>query len=220
MIRSVYIGFLFTLLAGCFNPTMTVDGRTALEQELTRVAILRALSKLPVHKDILNGQWKITLVSPNSKDDSWILTQVRQHLTGLGANISVNTVEKLPQVEAVVHFAGSDVDSFVLGVTIPGSMGQSSVSFYHENRELGRALIQLNFWSIDGKLVAQTPRAYAETHFSDATIFTFIGPFSFTDLDDVPTYGRFIEQGKDGWKESSEFISDTENAVSNDWIAP
>ena len=218
IMRIVYIALLSVLLTGCFNPTMMIDKRTALEQELTRVAILRAVSQLPILKDVLDGRWKIEVVSPNKIDDNWTRAQLRQRLASLGANISTNASENLPVVEAVIQFAGSDIDSLILGIPIPGTLGSSSISFYHENTERGRARIQLNFWTNDGKLLAQSPAASGETHYSDITVLIFIGPFSFTDLNEVKTYGRFMEKGMDGWESSRRIFTRTDATTSDAWI--
>lgn len=216
--RFFYVGLLSAVLTGCFNPSMMVDGRTALEQELTRTAILRTMNQLPIHKNALQGRWKIAVVSPDSNDDSWTRAQLRQHLVLLGANIATKTMENLPVVEAVIQFAGSDIDNFIIGIPIP--MGNSSLGFYHDSSEQGRARIQLNFWTSDGKLLAQTPAALGEAHYSDITVLTFIGPFSFTDLHDVKSYGRFSRIGVDEWKSVRGAFTRTGAETSNAWIMP
>ncbi|WP_143735841.1 hypothetical protein [Methyloprofundus sedimenti] len=218
--RTVYIIFLCILISGCFNPGMMIDGRTALEQQLTRGAILRAVHKLPILKAVRNGRWKITVVSPDTHDDSWTHAQLRQYLISLGVDIATNASENLPVIEAVLQFAGSDTDPFIIGFPIPGSMGTSSVSLFHDNAQRGRAQIQLNFWTSDGRLIAQTPTAYAETHYSDITFLLFIGPFSFTDLNNIDTYGRFINIGEDTWELTKKSFTDTHGVVTNDWIVP
>ena len=78
-----------------------------------------------------------------------------------------------------MQFAGSDMDSFIIGFPIPGTFGTSSISLYHDVSERGRALIQLNFWTNEGKLLAQTPAASGATHYTGIVVLTFIGPFSF-----------------------------------------
>lgn len=220
--RIVALAVLPVLLAGCFNPAVRVDGRTALEQQLTRTAILRAVAKLPVHRSVLEGRWKIEVVSPAGEDDSWTRALVRQRLVGLGAEISTNAAEKLPVVQATLLFAGSDIDSFVVGIPLPGTAGTSSISFFHENVERGRARVRLNFWDAEGALVAQTPPSVGEAHYGDYFVLTFLGPFSFTDLDDVETYGRFREKGVDAWEGLTELDGpdQTDAVEQGDWIPP
>ena len=218
--RIVLFGLLSPLLVGCFNPAMRVDNRTALEQQLTRTAIFRAVNELPIHRDVLEGSWRIEIVSPDSIDDGWTRTLLRERLVSLGADISTDTSEELAVVEAVVLFAGSDMDSFVLGIPIPGSLGTKSVSLYHENYERGRARIRLNFWTRDGELLAQTPAVPAEAHYGSVFFFTFIGAFSYTDLEGVETYGRFAEKSLDTWGEVQPYGEQIEPATSDAWIAP
>ena len=124
-------------------------------------------------------------------------------------------------VEAVVHFASSDLDNYILGFPIPGSMATSSVSLYHQNSERGRARIHLNFWTNGGKLLAQSPAASGETHYTDVTLLTFVGPFTLTDLTDVKTYERFMEKGVDEeWESIRRTSTQTDGTTSNVWITP
>ena len=218
--RLIYIGFLFTLLTACFNPKMMIDKRSAMEQELTRGAIFRAVNQLPIIKEAIDGRWKIELASANRTDDSWTRTLLRQHLTKLGANISTIASDNLPVIEAVVQFAGTDIDSFILGIPIPGTMGESSISFYHDNGQRGRARIYLNFWTSEGKLLATSPAFSGETHYTDITFLIFIGPFSFTDLNDVHTYGRLIEHFEDKWDRSVRVMTKPDETTVDTWVTP
>ena len=218
--RIVLIIFLSAFISACFNPGMKVDGRMAIEQQLTREAIFQAIHQLPIFKGVLDGRWKIAVVSPDVHDDSWTHAQLRQRLVSLGADVSTNAAEDVPLVEAVVQFAGSDNDSFIIGLPIPGTMGTSSIGFFHDDGKRGRAQIQLNFWTNDGKLIAQTPDIYAETHYSDVTFLTFIGPFSFTNLDDVDSYGRFITLGEDTWELAKQPFMSNDIVVKDAWITP
>ena len=218
--RFLTIVFLSALLAGCFNPKMMVDNRTAMEQELTRGAIYRAINKLPIIEEALEGHWKIELASADKTDDSWTRSLLRQHFTKLGANISTKATDDLPVIEAVMQFAGTDIDSFILGVAIPGTMGGSSISFYHDDGQRGRAQMYLNFWTAEGKLLATSPAFLGETHFTDITFLIFVGPFSFTDLDDVHTYGRLFEHIEDKYDRSARVLTDPGETTSEAWIIP
>ena len=68
--RILLIVFIPMLLASCFNPKMMVNNRTAIEQELTRGAIFRAVNQLPIIKQALDGRWKIELASTDKRDAS------------------------------------------------------------------------------------------------------------------------------------------------------
>jgi len=218
--RFLTIVFLSALLAGCFNPKMMVDNRTAIEQELTRGAIFRTINQLPIIQEAREGHWKIELASADKTDNSWTRSLLRLHLTKLGANISTKTSDDLPVIEAVVQFAGTDIDSWILGIPIPGTMGQSSISFYHDDGQRGRARIYLNFWTAEGKLLATSPAFTGETHYTDITFLIFVGPFSFTDLDDVHTYGRLFEHLEDKYDRSVRVLTEPDATTSEAWINP
>ena len=218
--RIKAIGFLSVLLAGCFNPKMMIDNRTAMEQELTRGAIFRAVNQLPIIEEALEGRWKVELASADKTDDSWTRSLLRQHFTKLGANISIKATGDLPVIEAVIQFAGTDIDSFILGVAIPGTMGGSSISFYHDDGQRGRARMYLNFWSSEGKLLATSPVSSGETHFTDITFLIFVGPFSFTDLNDVHTYGRLVEHIDDKYNRSVRVLTEPDETTADTWVMP
>ena len=175
---------------------MVVDGRTALEQELTRTAIRRAVDRIPLDESILDGHWKIEVVTPDAKDADWIKSLLRQRLVGLGATISTDATAALPVLQADVAFAGSDVDNFYLGVPIPGGGGKA-LSFFQSVTERGRAGIGLTAWSEEGELLGQSEQVRGSANFTDVFVLTFIGPISFTDLEQIRTSGRFIQLGRD-----------------------
>ena len=123
-------------------------------------------------------------------------------------------------IEAVVQFAGTGIDSFILGVPIPGTMGTASVSFYHDNGQRGRARIYLNFWTSEGKLLATSPAFSGETHYVDVTFLLFIGTFSFTDLDDVHSYGRLLEHFEDKGDRSARVLTEPDETTADTWVTP
>lgn len=213
---------LVLILTGCFNPALKVDGRTALEQQLTREAILRAVETVPLHRSVLEGPWRVEVVSPSGDDDAWTRTLLHERLVAHGADVAPAGSEKVSVVQATLLFAGSDVDSFAIGLPIPGTLGTSSIGFYHENVERGRAQVRLNFWDVEGGLIAQTAAALGTAHYGDYFLLTFFGPFSFTNLDDVKTYGRFIEKGEDAWRRLEDLDESDPDTSSHDseWIAP
>lgn len=195
---ALFFGLLPVLLSACFNPLMVVDGRTALEQELTRTAILRAVDQIPLDKVILSGAWKIEVVSPDAEDADWIKSLLRQHLVSQGATISIDKTASLPVIQADVRFAGSDVDNFYVGIPLPGGGGKA-LGFFQSVSERGRAGLGLTLWSEEGKLLGQSPQVKGAANYTDIFLLTVIGPISFTDLEDIRTLGRFVEMGEEKW---------------------
>ena len=78
----------------------------------------------------------------------------------------------------------------------------------------------LNFWTAEGKLLATSPAFSGETHFTDITFLMFVGPFSFTDLDDVHTYGRLIEHLEDKYDRSVRVLTEPGETTPEAWINP
>jgi hypothetical protein len=197
MQRVSLLALLPLVLAACFNPAMQIDHRTAIEQELTRVAIVRALGKLAIPDDVLSGTWKIEVLGPDPRDVGWFRGVLRRRLVALGASISTDARAPLPVVEVDTAFAGSDIDNFFVGVPVPGS--GKALSLYQSIAQVGRARIGLTFWSADGELLAQEPSVDASAHYRDVFVLTLIGPFAFSDVEDVEGYNRFFETGADAW---------------------
>ena len=196
--RALLLSLLPMLLSACFNPMMVVDGRTALEQELTRTAILRAVDQIPLNDVVLSGAWKIEVVTPDAEDADWIKSLLRQHLVSHGAIISVDKAASLPVIQADVRFAGSDVDNFYVGVPLPGGGGKA-LSFFQSITERGRAGLGLTLWSEEGKLLGQSPQVKGSANYTDIFLLTVVGPISFTDLEDIRTAGRLVQMGEDKW---------------------
>ena len=196
--RALLLGLLPMLLSACFNPMMVVDGRTALEQELTRTAILRAVDQIPLNDVDLSGAWKIEVVTPDAEDADWIKSLLRQHLVSRGATISVDKTASLPVIQADVRFAGSDVDNFYVGIPLPGGGGKA-LSFFQSITERGRAGLGLTLWSEEGKLLGQSPQVKGSANYTDIFLLTVVGPISFTDLEDIRTAGRLVQMGEDKW---------------------
>jgi len=197
------------LMAGCYNPSVSISNRDALEIQLTRTAITRAVDKLAIHKSVLDGTWSVTASSSEyGFDDAFIKSMVERRLIDLGADVRFSGPTS-QTVEVLVAYAGTDLDNFSIG--IPTYISAKDLGFYQSITSKGRAQISLNFWGSDGKLIAHTPSAVADSHYTDVFILTLIGPLSFTDLVDIETSSRFIELG-----------GDTKSDISHvgDWIIP
>jgi hypothetical protein len=197
------------LMAGCYNPTVSINNRDALEIQLTRTAITRAVDKLAIHKSVLDGTWSVTASSTEyAFDDAFIKSMVERRLIDLGADVRFSGPTS-QTVEVLVAYAGTDLDNFSIG--IPTYISAKDLGFYQSITAKGRAQISLNFWGSDGKLIAHTPSAVADSHYTDVFILTLIGPLSFTDIAEIETSSRFIELG-----------GDTKSDISHvgDWIIP
>ena len=197
-LQGLFFCLLPVLLSACFNPLMVVDGRTALEQELTRTAILRAVDQLPLDKVVKGGAWQIQVVTPDAEDADWTKSLLRQHLVSHGAKISMDKTAELPVIQANVRFAGSDVDNFYVGIPLPGGGGKA-LSFFQSITERGRAGLGLTLWSEEGKLLGQSPQVKGTANYTDIFLLTVVGPISFTDLEDIQTAGRLVQMGEDKW---------------------
>ncbi len=186
------------LASACFNPSMTIDARSALEQQLTREAVARAIDRLVVHEAVLQGEWFVEVASPWLHDTTWIRSMVSYRLASLGAKIRPNKAEDVSVVTAAVQYAGSDVDNFFIGVPL-GDMYQT-LAVYQSVTERGRARISLIFWDANGELIARSPPATADTYYKDLFILTFFGPFASTDLEDIDLVSRWGDASKEAEK--------------------
>ena len=195
---SVLLGALLMLSMGCFGPTAAVDGRTALEQELTRLAIEGAVKNLPLHVEALKGTWRLTITAPNAKDLSWIRSCLQLRLAQAGVKLSDDPDAELSEIEARVLMAGSDIDNFAVGLPVSLAEGKQTLSLYQSITEYGRAAISLVFRPLGSDAPMITPEINHRVHYSNQYFLTIIGPISSNDIREK-TWGRFLELGRDSY---------------------
>ena len=198
------------LSVGCFGPNMTVDGRTALEQELTRLAIQGAIHNLPIHEDAMSGTWRLTITAPDAKDVSWIQSCLELTLKASGVRLSNDAAADLPRIEARVLMAGSDVDNFAVGVPASLVGGRQTLSFYQSISEYGRAAVSLVFWTPGEEKPHVTPEINHRVHYTTQYFLTVIGPLSANDIEER-TWGRFLDVSADSFMQAKR---------QGEWILP
>jgi len=104
--KGLAISLAASMAAACFNPSLTIDRRSALEQQLTRSAIWRSIQELAVHKDVHEGKWRIKVLAPNPYDESWIRGSLELRLSELGVTMSSEDDEEASVVIVAVVYAG------------------------------------------------------------------------------------------------------------------
>lgn len=213
MARGLAIAFASALAAGCYNPMVAIDQRSALEQQLTRVAIWRTVEQLAVHKDVLEGKWRIAVLAPNPRDQSWIEGALRIRLGKLGVVIASDDDADASVIVAGVVYAGIDVDNFAVGVPIPGGAGQA-LAFYQSITERGRAEIFLSFQDPTGMTIGTTEPLMRDAHYTSMFFLTLFGPVALTDLE-ISTGARFREMGLDTLHQADDVADQAD-----DWLVP
>jgi hypothetical protein len=198
------------LAAACYNPAVTIYQRAALEQELTRTAIWRVVEQLAIHKVVLEGEWRVKVLAPNPKDESWIKGALEFRLSQLGVKMSGAESPDAGIVVAAVVYAGIDVDNFYVGFRIPGGSGQA-LAFYQSITERGRAKIFLSFQDSEGTSIGTTEPLRRDAHYTSLYVLTLFGPIALTDLE-IDTATRFRELGRDTLHQAGE--------TANEWIQP
>ena len=208
--RTLCVAILGALATACYNPMVTVYQRTALEQQLTRTAIWRSVQGLAVHKDVLDGRWRIRVLVPNDRDESWVRGCLQIRLSDLGVDVAAPDDESASTIVAAVVYAGTDIDNFYVGVPIPGSGGQA-LAFYQSITERGRAEIFLSFRDPAGRIIGTTQPLDRNVHYTAMYFLTIFGPLALTDTE-IDTGERFSEMGRDTLSEAG--------SVAGDWIVP
>ena len=211
--KAACLGLVSLFGLGCYNPSVKIDGRAALEQQLTRTAIYRAIDQLAIHKRVQQGEWRIMVVAPDPKDEAWVKACLELRLSDLGVKLRINASDDASIVSAYVTYAGTDIDNFYVGLPIPGSGGQA-LAFYQSITDRGRASIFLSFQDANGKQIGTTEPVDADAHYTDMYFVTFIGPYATTDLD-IQTGKRFSELGKDTLRQAGDTLHSAD-----EWILP
>ncbi len=210
MARGLAMVLAAPLAAACYNPSVSIHQRAALEQQLTRTAIWRTIQQLAVHRDALEGEWRVRVLAPNPKDESWIEAALEFRLSQLGVRVSSAENPNASVVVAAVVYAGTDVDNLYIGFPIPGGSGQA-LAFYQSITERGRAEIFLWFRDSQGRSIGTTRPLQQEAHYSSIYVLTLIGPIALTDLD-IDTATRVRELGRDTLHHATE--------AADEWILP
>ncbi len=179
---------LALILPACFAPLKQVSGRTAIDQQLTSTAISRAVDKLECDLEPLGNRYRIVVTAPNHVDTRWVKTCLERRLQSEGAPGGQADSKELPTLEAVVAFAGSDVEGVLWGIPLfypTFAVPFGHISLWKSETQLGRARIGLLLWDENGKLLREVPEADGEAYINNQTFFIFFGPFVFTDLKDL-----------------------------------
>ena len=212
-VRAMAITCVAALAVGCFNPAVEIYQRSALEQQLTRAAIWRTIQRLAVHKAALEGKWKVMVLAPNPRDESWIRGALILRLYDLGVNVVRGEHPDASTIVAGVVYAGMDIDNFAVGIPIPGGDGRA-LAFYQSVTERGRAQMFLSFMDAQGAPIGTTDPVERDAHYTAIYVLTAFGPLALTDID-INTADRFSEMGMDTIKHGRDAA-----ILADQWIMP
>lgn len=172
---------------GCFAPVKKVHERTALEQQLVSTAVVRAVDRLEVEPLAGNGPYQLVVTAPRDSDADWVRSCVERRLFREGIRVSRRATLDSPILEAAVAFAGSEIESSLIGfpLFIPGiPVIFGAVSLYKSETQHGRARLGLKVWDKEGNLAGEVPEAEAATYYMNYSFLTFIGTFVSTDMEE------------------------------------
>jgi hypothetical protein len=184
---SITLATLGFIASGCFGPEKRVYPRSALEQQVTSVAVERAIAALHLEKRGLPRRLRLRVATPRETDDALVTALLRRGLGEAGVAVVERFDEGLPVLDANVLFAGSDTELSLLGlpVWLPSlvPIAIPDISLWRVETQSGRARLGLVLWSPEGRRLVQVEDAEGEAYFSNFTVLTFIGPFRSTDIE-------------------------------------
>ena len=172
---------------GCFAPDKRVYERTAIEQQVTAVAIERALDGLQIEAAPIPTPVFLHTVSPAESEHDLVHSLLINRLADAGIAVAREETENIPILEAHVLFAGSDTQLRLLGIPIalptvvPTAL--PDLSLWKTETQMGRARLGLTAWGSDGARLAEVEESEGEAYFTNFTILTFIGGFRWTDIE-------------------------------------
>ena len=196
----------------CFSPIKEPVERTALHQQVTTAAVDDAISALDLASLDRSATWAVLVTAPRATDESWIRAALRARLRAEGLRVASQPGEATQQMQVVVPYAGSDLQTSLFGIPVfvpglPFSFGD--ISLYKSSTLTGRAALRPQVTTAPGarasptaetparegdggeRLVTQLGEAHGSRYFKNLTFLTFIGPFIRTDLE------RFEEPGNE-----------------------
>ncbi|MEM7163932.1 MAG: hypothetical protein AAF581_00625 [Planctomycetota bacterium] len=189
-----------TLLAvgGCFAPLKDVRARSALEQQVTSSAITAAVAKLDLEQLERSLQYSLAVRAPEHSDRESVRGALESHLLDSGFEVRRNS-DSTVLLEATVDYAGSDAESFLLGLplVVPGLTWSIDISIYKSTTITGRAQLGLSVWDSEGRLVRRIPSAQATRFFQNYTWFSAFGAFIDTDVEGFRVPGQNHDFGEE-----------------------
>ncbi|MCA8960169.1 MAG: hypothetical protein KDC38_06630 [Planctomycetes bacterium] len=178
---------LLLALSGCFSPAKVQTHRTAIDQQVTAAAVKAAVAALDLELLDRAPVYRLRLSGLADADLDWVRVCLRRRLAELGVVTTDADAPDAMTLEASVEYAGSDIESTLIGfpIYIPGSASPlADVSLYKSTTQIGRARLALLVWTAQGRLLQTIPDVQATRHFTNMTYLTFFGDFVSTDIED------------------------------------
>lgn len=186
--RGLVLCLLLTA-TGCFSPALRVADRTSTEQELTTLAVRRAVRSLDLASLRLPSPVRLKVTAPKKVDTGYVRSTVRHALADAFVRVATDRQASAPTLEVVVDFAASDTESSLLGIPIgitQVGIPLTDLSLYRYDSQIGRARIGLALWSPNGLRMRRVDPREARCHRSEYTFLSVVGPWIVTDLSEVP----------------------------------
>ena len=185
---------LLTLLltTGCFSPAKIQTHRSAIDQQVTAAAVRAAVAELDLELLDRAPTYRLQMSGLADSDLDWVRVCLRRRLGELGIVTTESDRPESMVLEASVDFAGSDVESTLIGfpIYVPGSASPvADVSLYKSTTQTGRARLGLMVWTPEGRLLQSIPDVQATRYFTNMTYLTFFGEFISTDLEEFAAPG-------------------------------
>ncbi|MCB9881891.1 MAG: hypothetical protein H6834_08885 [Planctomycetes bacterium] len=184
---SFAFGLALFLLPGCFSPTHRIAQRTALEQQLTSLAIDRAVAALQLADANLPDYLRLEVVGPTDVPTAYVRHRVERELARLGTRVAETPHGTYPSLEIEVAVAGNDLENTLVGIplsTTGGGVPVADVSLFKVESQYGRARLSAILRKPDGEILTIAEDVGGSSSHSMWTVLTFIGPFINTDVDE------------------------------------
>jgi len=181
------------LCGGCFSPILHPEYPSAIEQEMTSMAIRRSVAGIALPELDRRTQYVLRVAAPTGIDTALIRARLEQRLAAAQIRVRAEPAPRgSPTLLAVVPFAGVDVEATLFGVpfVVPGlPVALGDISLYKSSTLTGRARVELSVWSAQRDEVAVAPPSEASRYYRNVTVLTFLGPFRSSNLEEGPLPG-------------------------------
>ena len=177
------------VVSACFAPIVSIDTRSALEQQLTSAALHRGVAKLDLRPLEREPVYRLELAVPAGSDEALIRARLEERLASEGVRLRRgDDATAAPTLRATVPFNGVDVEATLLGLpfVVPGlPVALGDISIYRSSQLTGRARIELSVRDERDLARVFSAASEASRYYRNFTFFMFIGPFRWTNLDEA-----------------------------------
>jgi len=173
-------------LPACFAPAKPPPAFPAIEQQVTSAAVSAAVAGIDLDGLETHRPYRVHVTAAWDAEKGVVRAALEQRLAEAGYRVVREDAPGVAVLEAVVSHAGSDIETSLLGIPlfVPGlPIAFGDISVWKSSTVTGRARLGIHVWDPEQRFEQVIDPAQADRKVMNFSVFTFIGPFLYTDVE-------------------------------------